>query len=99
MRLLRRDADGVLMETLRGDDHVTLTCRYRVQGRDVVPVSQTSLGPIDLILATLLGLALAAAFMVGRHALVFRAGKSTARRSPQAIDSLRVQDDCPGRSP
>ena len=51
-RLLGRTANGVLMETVRMLDYVTVTSRYLVRGRQLVPVSQMSFGIVDKFLGT-----------------------------------------------
>ena len=52
-RLVDRTANGVLMETVRILDYVTVTSRYLVRGRQLVPVSQMSFGILDKFLGTL----------------------------------------------
>ena len=59
--VIRRDADGVLMETVRSDTYVAVTSRYLVRGRRIVPVSRMSFGILDFILGALLSAIVAAA--------------------------------------
>lgn len=72
VRFIRVQTAGVLMETIKRDDDGTLTCRYLVQGRRIVPVSQRSFGLIDKFLAALMsvGLATLAAIVVTGPALL-----------------------------
>jgi hypothetical protein len=62
VRLIRRDAAGVLMETVRIEGSADLTCTYLVTDSAVLPVSQKSYGILDWIYSFLIGVALAAAY-------------------------------------
>jgi hypothetical protein len=58
-RVVHRGAPGVLMETVRRLDYVTVTSRYLVMGRQLVPVSQMSFGVLDKLLGGLTAAAVA----------------------------------------
>ena len=69
VHFIRVETAGVLMETVKRDDDVTLTSRYLVQGRRIVPVSQMSDGLVDKLLACLVGLvaAIVCKLLITRH--------------------------------
>lgn len=60
-RVVRCDATGSLMETVRSDTYVVVTSRYLVNGRRIAPVSQMSFGILDFILGGLLSAVVAIA--------------------------------------
>jgi len=62
VRIVDSGQAGAVMETVRSDRYAALTSRYRVNGRRITPVSQTSFGVLDELAGALLAAALALAF-------------------------------------
>lgn len=69
VHFIRVKKTGVLMETVKRDGDDTLTSRYLVLGRRILPVSQMSFGVIDRLLAILVSAGLAIAFRALRSRL------------------------------